>query len=333
MADRDPVPLMADEANRPPRPPHPPLGRDKRGWQVSPAPDGRGAPPTQSRAPHRSRWFLWFVLGLLALNWLSLLLAAPSGQPRVTIPFSHFPRRPAAPARSARSAPPATRSQGISSTSSVIRSLRRHATTLFATQVPAFWSGSQLTAELEARNVEIKASASGQSVLVELLLGFGPTILFVGLLIWWLSRDVACRRRDGCARRIRALARTAGRLKASPSRSPTWRASTRQRPSCRRSSTSCATRRATRASVGGCRTACCSRGRPGPARHCSRAPSRARRTPRSSRSRRRSSSRRSSASGRRACATCSRRRARRSPRSSSSTSSTRSADHARDRSR
>ncbi len=50
--------------------------------------------------------------------------------------------------------------------------------------MPAFWSGSQLTAELEAQNVEVKASTSGQSVLVELLLGFGPTILFVGLLIW-----------------------------------------------------------------------------------------------------------------------------------------------------
>ena len=79
------------------------------------------------------------------------------------------------------------------------------------------------------------------------------------------------------------------------------------------------------------RTACCCTGRPAPARRCSRAPSRARRTRRSSRSRPRSSSRRSSASAPRACATCSPRPRRPRRRSSSSTSSTRSAARARGR--
>ncbi len=185
MADRDPVPLMADEATRPPRPPHPPLGRDKRGWQVSPAPDGRGAPPTQPRSPHRSRWFLWFVLGLLALNWLSLLLAAPSGQPRVTIPFSTFlGDLRAGEVRSISTAGDSVQGDFKHKLRYPPSSKTATATALFATQVPAFWSGAQLTAQLEAQNVEVKASTSGQSVLVELLLGFGPTILFVGLLIW-----------------------------------------------------------------------------------------------------------------------------------------------------
>src|SRR5437763_6680979 len=70
---------------------HPPMPRDKRGWHVAPAPDGRGMPEqAPSRPPvHRRQSFLWFVLGLLALNWLSLLFFQPaSTQPRVTIPFN-----------------------------------------------------------------------------------------------------------------------------------------------------------------------------------------------------------------------------------------------------
>jgi cell division protease FtsH len=58
-------------------------------------------------------------------------------------------------------------------------------TTLFATQVPSFWNGSQLSALLQSKNVQINAqpTTTSQSVLVELLLGFGPTLLIVGLFV------------------------------------------------------------------------------------------------------------------------------------------------------
>ena len=51
---------------------HPPMPRDKRGWHVAPAPDGRGMPEQAPSGPpvHRRPGFLWFVLVLLALNWL-----------------------------------------------------------------------------------------------------------------------------------------------------------------------------------------------------------------------------------------------------------------------
>ena len=301
MADRDPVPLMADEANRPPRPPHPPLGRDKRGWQVSPAPDGRGAPPTQPRSPHRSRWFLWFVLGLLALNWLSLLLAAPSGQPRVTIPFSTFlGDLHAGEVRSISTAADSVQGDFKHKLRYPPSSKTATATTLFATQVPAFWSDAQLTAQLEAQNVEVKASTSGQSVLVELLLGFGPTILFVGLLIWGFR---AMSRAGGGMGALGAFGRSRARLVDAQSIPVTFAdVAGIDEAKSELSEIVDFLRDPTRYTRLGGRMphGVLLSGPPGTGR---------------------------------ACATCSRRPAQRSPRSSSSTSSTRSAAHARDRSR
>jgi hypothetical protein len=52
------------------------LARHPRGWRVAPAPDGRGTPPAQAGGGRRPRFgrFGWFVLVLLAVNWLSVLL-------------------------------------------------------------------------------------------------------------------------------------------------------------------------------------------------------------------------------------------------------------------
>ena len=58
-------------------------------------------------------------------------------------------------------------------------------TTLFSTEVPTFWNTNQLSALLEAHHVQINAQPTTQpaSVLAELLLGFGPTLLIVGLFV------------------------------------------------------------------------------------------------------------------------------------------------------
>ncbi len=169
---------------------HPPMPRDKRGWQVAPAPDGRGMPEQASsgRPAHRRPGFLWFVVILIALNWLSVLLFQPSsGQPRVSIPFNP----------TFLSEVQAGQVKSISSKGDTIQGtfaakLRYPAsdkkatpTTLFATQVPSFWNGSELSALLQSKNVQINAqpTTTSQSVLVELLLGFGPTLLIVGLFV------------------------------------------------------------------------------------------------------------------------------------------------------
>jgi len=62
-------------------------------------------------------------------------------------------------------------------------------TTLFSTQVPSFWSSQSLTNLLQAHDVEVNAQNPnpGTSLLATILLGFGPTILLIGLF-WLLAR-------------------------------------------------------------------------------------------------------------------------------------------------
>jgi len=169
---------------------HPPLPRDKRGWQVAPAPDGRGMPEHAPSGPpaHRRPGFLWFVLILIAVNWLSLLLFQPSsGEQRVTVPFSPYFLEQVK-ANQVRS----ISSKGDTVEGNFKTKLRYPSsdekatpTKLFATQVPSFWNGSQLSALLQEKGVEInaKSTTTSTSLLAEILLGFGPTLLIVGLFI------------------------------------------------------------------------------------------------------------------------------------------------------
>ncbi len=169
---------------------HPPLPRDKRGWSVAPAPDGRGMPEhtPSGPPPHRMRGFWYFVLALLALNVLSVLFFQPAtGEQRVTVPFSPYFLQ------QVKGGTVATiSSKGDTIEGKFKEKLRYPAgdqkvtpTKEFATQVPSFWNGSQLSALLQEKGVQIKAESTttSESVLAEILLGFGPTLLIVGLFI------------------------------------------------------------------------------------------------------------------------------------------------------
>jgi cell division protease FtsH len=178
--------------------PHPPMPRDKRGWHVAPAPDGRGMPEQAPSGPpaHRRPGFLWFVLILIAVNWVSVLVFQPSsGQPRVTVQFSPYFLEQVK-ARQVRSI--SSRGNTIEGT---FRAKQRYPrtdkkatpTTLFKTEVPTFWPGNQLSALLQENGVRInaKSTSKSQSLLAELLLGFGPTLLIVGLFILLARRAAA----------------------------------------------------------------------------------------------------------------------------------------------
>ena len=166
------------------------MPRDERGWHVAPAPDGRGMPKQAPKGPpaHRRPGFLWFVLILVALNWLSLLVFQPTtGQQRITVPFKPFFLQEVQNGHVRSISTKGDTIQGTLKTKVRYPAHEKGAkpTTLFATQVPSFWNNAQLSALLKEKNVTINARSTSESrsLLAELLLGFGPTLLIVGLFV------------------------------------------------------------------------------------------------------------------------------------------------------
>jgi cell division protease FtsH len=174
---------------------HDPMPRDERGWNVAPAPDGRGMPDAEHRrAPHRTRTFLVFVIALFALNLALAPLLRSGGQPRVQVAFSPFFLQQVN----------AGHVKSITARNDVIQGtfttkLRYPAddrsatpTTLFKTQVPSFWSHARLSALLQSKGVQVNAKPpSNGSFLVQLLIGLGPALLIVGLLVLLARRAAA----------------------------------------------------------------------------------------------------------------------------------------------
>jgi cell division protease FtsH len=147
------------------------------GWRVE------GTPKAPKRPPGLGRRLLVFVGVLLALNWLTVIVFAPGKKERVQIPYS-----------------PTFLAQV---TSGNVKSISSKGETLqgefrakykgkvdFGTEVPTFANTDQLSKLLQQHNVEINAKPITQDrpLLVTILLSFGPTLLFVGLLIMLMRR-------------------------------------------------------------------------------------------------------------------------------------------------
>ncbi|HEV2981572.1 MAG TPA: ATP-dependent zinc metalloprotease FtsH, partial [Solirubrobacteraceae bacterium] len=139
--------------------------------------------------------FLWFVLALIALNWISVLLTQPAGQPRVRVPFQPFflEQVQAGQVKSISTRGDTVEGDFKTKLRYPTSSTTATPTTLFATQIPSFWNGSQLSTLLSEEHVEINAKSitSSTPLLVELLLGFGPTLLIVGLFVLLAKRATA----------------------------------------------------------------------------------------------------------------------------------------------
>ena len=167
------------------------MPRDDRGWRVAPARDGRGTPDQHKPLPpHRLRWFWIAVLVLLALNWAAVLMTANSGQPRVKVPFSpYFLDQVQAGKVKSISSKGDTVSGTFKSKVTYPAGSKATPTTLFSTQVPSFWNNASLTQTLRSEGVQVNAENPnpGTSILAEILLGFGPTLLLI-LLFWFLLR-------------------------------------------------------------------------------------------------------------------------------------------------
>ncbi len=157
---------------------------------MTPAPDGRGKPGKPS-GPN-IRWIAVFlVIGLIALNfWISSEALSPS--PRVQIPYSPTFLTQAQD----------NNVSSISSTGASIQGTFKHPVkypsngdsyVYFSTQIPSFASNSQLFALLRKNDVTINAQPTntGPSFFTSLIFGFGPTLLFLLLLVWIFRRAAA----------------------------------------------------------------------------------------------------------------------------------------------
>ena len=288
----------------------------------SPSPSGTKAQPPRFRL---GWWWIAALLVLFAINYWAGSRATHA-QSRVRVPYSPFFLQQVGSGDVAEITSKGTAIQGTFKKAESYQGSKP--STRFRTEIPAFADTVSLSKLLEEKGVVVNAVPldKGLPWWESLLVGFGPTILFVGLLFLLLRRGSRMQNVLGSFGRSRArryepsgdrvtFADVAG-IDEAKARVVGGRGLPAQAGQVRA------------ASAGASRTACCCRARRGPARRCWRARSQARRTRRSSRCRRRSSSRRSSGSARRGCATCSRRPRRRRRRSCSSTSSTRSAARA-----
>jgi len=166
------------------------------GWKITPAPDGRGGTPAKPPTGPSRRWLpvLILIAALLALNfWVSSQVLGPN--PRVAIPYS-----------------PTFLTQvndnnvsSINSTGSSIQGTLKKAikypadsssaptTPYFSTQIPSFAPSGPLYDKLTKNGVTINAhpANAGPSFLASLIFGFGPTLLFLALLVWVFRRAAA----------------------------------------------------------------------------------------------------------------------------------------------
>jgi cell division protease FtsH len=153
-------------------------------------PEGKRPTP-----PHRLRAFWIFFLVLLALNWISVLLAQPAGQPRVKVPFSPYfiDQVRAHQVKSISAKGDTIDGTFVAKVRYPPSSSTAVPTTLFSTQVPSFWDHAALTSLLQTNGVQVNAQNPnpGTSVLGTVLLGFGPTLLFIGLFYFILRRGAA----------------------------------------------------------------------------------------------------------------------------------------------
>ncbi len=159
-------------------------------WRVEgsrepPAPEGGRSGRLR---PPGGRKFLYFVLGLFALNILFAQLLAPTPE-RVEVPYTFFRQQVAR-----------DNVVEVNARGDVIQGRFRQETgferqepaELFETVRPTFAEDDELLGLLIREGVQVNASPidEGRSLLADFLLFFGPTLLLVGLF-WYFARRAA----------------------------------------------------------------------------------------------------------------------------------------------
>jgi cell division protease FtsH len=190
----------------PPEPEAPRRRDDRRPtpWRVEGAPEEKrnGGPVGMPRMPGGRR-FLYFVAGLLALNFIFASLV-PSQPDRISVPYTQFlaevNRNNVREVTSRGDDIQGTFKQKVKPEDS-----KHKPETKFKTFRPAFApANDQLLQELQTKGVVVNAKPldTGRSFIADLLLFFGPTLLLVGIFIF------AARRAGGAAGGLSGLGRS-----------------------------------------------------------------------------------------------------------------------------
>ena len=175
----------------PPRPSDRPADRDDRStppWKVEGGPPATGTPgPTKPNWGKVLRRTWWLILLALVVNWI--IASTLMGTSRTTVSYTAFRAQVAA-----------GNVSEVTSTGDTIEGTFRSQVsypaddpkaedvTDFTTERPSFGDDG-LTQLLLDKNVTVNAKPADQvSVLTQVLVGFGPTLLFLALGIWLFRR-------------------------------------------------------------------------------------------------------------------------------------------------
>src|SRR5689334_7979015 len=157
-----------------------------RGQEPPPAP--RGSAPQKEQPRFRpSRTWIIFFLALLALNFYFGTRATQPAS-RVRVPYSPFFLDQVKAGHVKQITSKGTDIQGLFTEK--IKYQDSKATTRFRTEIPAFANNDALSKLLQEKRVTVNAKPldTGVPWWENLLLGFGPTIVFIFLLVWLMRR-------------------------------------------------------------------------------------------------------------------------------------------------
>src|SRR5256886_3810632 len=152
--------------------------------RATPSAPGGTAPP--SGRP-RVRWWLFVLLGLLVVNYWAGSHAMRA-QSRTRVPYSPFFVQQVDSGNVVEITSKGTAIQGTFEQPTAYKTAKP--TTKFKTEIPAFADTKALSQLLQRKGVVVNAQPldKGGSWWANLLLGFGPTLLFIGLLYWLMRR-------------------------------------------------------------------------------------------------------------------------------------------------
>jgi cell division protease FtsH len=156
-------------------------------WRTEGMPESPSSRPSEQRP--RPGGFWWLLLAALAVNWLlmSIVMGPP---PRTEVSYTFFTEQlDARNVATVTSTADTLQGELRTAVDYSPRSGEASAVDLFVTQRPSF-AADDLLARLQAEDVTVNATDpdAAPPLWQRILVGFGPTLLFVALLLWFLRR-------------------------------------------------------------------------------------------------------------------------------------------------